>query len=195
MSHAYDTRTFTVASNALPSSFASLEDFETFSRDAGGIAHERTDGLHYVWGSTRSGWAIYVTRDLLKAASDATALQFLSDRGQTNHFETEHGATAVSMLGPAAVDAAGEQLDRLLSSLRADPSRVYDADYAGIFSEGDVEAALARDYVSAKPAYDSGVRGDEGEGADYLLTYLRSILALLRVAQGQGLSVVHEMAV
>lgn len=195
MSHSYQTRTYTVASQELPPTFASLEGYERFARDAGGRAHARTDGLHHLWGSTRSGWAIYLTRNMLRAAPDLTALQFLSDKGHSYTFETEHELTAVSVLAPAAVDAAAEQLDRLLSSIRANPSLVYDADEAGIFSGEDVEAAAARDYVSAQPAYDNQVRGDEGEGADYLLTYLRSILALLRTAQGEGLSVVHALAI
>jgi hypothetical protein len=72
---------------------------------------------------------------------------------------------------------------------------VYDADEAGVFSGRDVEAALARDYVSTNPALDRQVRGDEGEGADYLFTYLRSVLALLRTAQGQELSVAHALTV
>jgi hypothetical protein len=195
MSHAYGTRTFTVSSQELPSSFSSLEEFETFSREAGGSAHARSDGFHHLWGSTRNGWAIYLTRNLLRSAPELTSLQFLSDSGHTYTFETEHGRTGVSVLPPAAVDAAAEQLDRLLSSLGADPMRVYDADEGGVFSDGDVEAALARDYMSASPAYDRQVRGDEGEGADYLFTYLRSILALLRTAQGQRLSVVHALTI
>ena len=195
MSHAYDTRTFTAEPRALPPSWASLEEYEAFARDAGGIAHARSDGLHHLWGSTRSGWAIYLTRNLLRSDPDAAALRFLTDSGHTYTFESEYGFTAVSVLDSAAVDAAAEQLDRLLSSLRADPVRVYDADEAGMFSDGDVEAALAREYVSASPAYDREVRGDEGEGADYLCTYLRSVLALLRTARGQGLSVVHALTV
>jgi hypothetical protein len=195
MSHAYGTRTFTVASHELPSSFASLEEFEAFARKAGGEANARAGGLHDLWGSTRSGWAIYTTRNLLRSAPTATALQFLSDRGHAYRFETEYGFTAVSVLDAGAIAAAAEQLDQLLSVLRADPARACDADEAGMFSDGDAEAALARDYLSATPAYDSQVRGDEGEGADYLFTYLRSILALLRAAQGQKLSVVHSLTV
>ena len=194
MSHSYETRTFTVSSEKLPSSFSSLEEFETFSREAGGIAHARSDGFHHLWGSTRSGWAIYLMRNLLRSYPDATSLQFLSDKGQTYNFETEYGLTAVSVLDSRAVDAAVEQLDQLLSSLRADPAQIYDADEGGVF-DADVETALARDYVSAKPAFDNQVRGDEGEGADYLLTYLRSVLALLRTAQGEELSVVHALTV
>jgi hypothetical protein len=195
MSHAYDTRTFTVPSQKLPSSFSSLEEFESFEMEAGGIAHARSDGLHHLWGSTRSGWAIYVVRNLLRSAPDLTALQFLSDTGHTYTFETEYGLTGVSVLDSSAVDAAAEQLDRLLDSLRADPQRAYDADEAGMFSDPDVESALRRDYVCAQPAFDSQVRGDEGEGADYLFTYLRSVLALLRAAQGEGLFVVHALVV
>jgi hypothetical protein len=195
MSHAYGTRTFTVPSGEVPSSFSSLENFETFARAADSGARARSDGFHHLWGSTRNGWAIYLMRNLLRSYPDAPSLQFLSDKGQTYNFETEHELTAVSVLDSAAVDAAAEQLDRLLSTLRADPVRIYDADEGGVFSDGDVETALARDYVSAKPAFDNQVRGDEGEGADYLLTYLRSVLALLRSAQEQRLAVVHALTV
>lgn len=195
MSHAYGTRTFTVSSHEVPSSFSSLEDFDAFKQKAGGIAHERTDGFHYLAGSTRSGWAIYTTQNLLQSAPNAPALQFLVESGHTYRFESEYGFTAVSVLDSTAVDAAAEALDGLLSALRADPLRVYDADEGGVFSDGDVEAALARDYVSVRPTFDRQVRGDEGESADYLFTYLRSILAVLHAAQREGLSVVHSLIV
>jgi hypothetical protein len=195
MSHAYDTRTFTVSSEEVPSTFASLEDFQNFKTEAGGKAHARTDALHYVWGSTRSGWAIYLMRNLLDSAPDYPALQFLTDKGHTHTFETEYGSTSVSMLDATGVAAAVAQFDGLLSSMKEAPDRVYEADHGGIFSDQDVETAAARDYVSAKPAYDDQVWGDEGQSADYLFTYLRSVLAVLRSAQEQGLSVVHVMVI
>jgi hypothetical protein len=49
--------------------------------------------------------------------------------------------------------------------------------------------------VSAKPAFDRQVRGDEGQSADYLLTYLRSMLALLYTAHTQRLAVVHMLEI
>ncbi|MDB4908064.1 MAG: hypothetical protein JWO05_2848 [Gemmatimonadetes bacterium] len=194
MSHAYLTRTFTVASHELPSTLASLEEFDALKLEAGGRAGSRVDGLHHLGGTTRSGWAIYTTQGLLRSFPAGTALQFLEDSGQYR-FETELGLTAVTVLDSAAVDAAAEQLDQLLSNLAADPIRVYFADDGGIFGDGEVEAALARDYVSANPAFDRQVGGDDGEGADYLFTYLRSMLALLRTAQAQQLSVVHSLRV
>lgn len=195
MSHSFETRTITVSPQELSSSFSSLEEFEEFRRNASGIAHGRSDGLHHLAGSTRSGWAIYLIKNLLEACPDTSSLQFLADKGQTFNFETEYGQTAVSVIASDAVDTAVKQLDGLLSSLRADPTPIWNADDEGMFSDGEAETAVARDYVSAKPAYDRQVRGDEGQGADYLLTYLRSMLALLRTAQGQGLSVVHTLVV
>lgn len=194
MSHSYSTRTFTVPANTLPATFASIEAFDAFSKDAGGAAHDRTDGLHHLWGETRSGWAIELTRKLLESMPDTSALTFLTDAGTTNKFENEYGFTAVSVLDPQAVTRAADRLAALLVTLQADPMPVYRADYAAIF-DADVEPALARDYVSSKPAFDPQVRGDEGQSADYLCTYWRSMLALLRAAQREGSGVVHSLTV
>jgi len=72
-----------------------------------------------------------------------------------------------------------------------------DADTDGsMFGVEEAAAALARDYVSSKPAYDYGnVRGDEGQGADYLFTWLRSVLRVIEVAHAEGRSVVHVLEI
>jgi len=194
MSHSYSTRTFSVAADRLPATFASLAEFDAFAKDAGGAAHDRADGLHHLWGDTRSGWAIYITKKLLESLPDATALGFLTDEATTIKFEDEHGFTAVSVLAPQAVTRAADRLADLLRTLQADPMPLYRAEYAGVFN-ADVEAALARDYTSNNPRFDPQVGGDEGQSADYLCTYWRSMLALLRTAERDGLGVVHSLTV
>lgn len=194
MSHSYSTRTFTVPANILPATFASLEEFDALAKDAGGVAHDRTDGLHHLWGDTRSGWAIYITKKLLESFPDASALQFLTDEAMTIKFEDEYGFTAVSALDPPAVTRAAGRLAEMLAALKAEPMRVYDADYAGVLYD-DVGEALARDYTSNNPRFDGQVGGDEGQSADYLCTYWRSMLALLRTAEREGAGVVHSLKV
>lgn len=194
MSHSYTTRAYTVRAQGLPATFASLEEFEAFAQDAGDVAHGRTDGLHHLWGHTRGGWAIYLTKRLLAELPDTSTLQFLTDAGTTVKFEDEYGFTAVSVLDPQAVVRAADRFEAVLQTLKAEPMRVWDADTGGVLYD-DVSEALARDYTSNNPAFDRQVRGDEGEGTDYLCTYWRSILALLRAAQHEGAGVVFSLKV
>jgi hypothetical protein len=191
MSIEYLSETFSVPDNRIPAKFGSKEDFAAFATDAKGEARERPGGLHYLHGSTRSGWALLTAWNAAKAASGNEVLSFLSCKGRTVDFDDEHGNTAVSVLSPAEVKDAAARLQALLVALRANPAAVYDADEAGVFYEDDVEKALARDYVTANPRFDRQVRGDEGESADYLLTFLRSTLAVLNSAAAEGLAVAH----
>jgi hypothetical protein len=87
------------------------------------------------------------------------------------------------------------ELKQLLLRLAANPDAVYDAEESGNFCDGDVEKALKRDYVSANPALDPLVMGDEGSSADYLFVFLRSILAVFENATAEDLMVVHELRV
>ena len=70
---------------------------------------------------------------------------------------------------------------------------VCDADAAGMNSTDEVLEAAQRDYVSERPGLDHQVRGDEGEGADYLFTWLRSIRAVLQEARAKHLAVAHVL--
>jgi hypothetical protein len=70
---------------------------------------------------------------------------------------------------------------------------VYEAEDYGCLGEGDVEAALNREYVSAQPWFDPEVKGDEGQSADYLFVYLRSVLTVIQNANLEGLLVVYEL--
>ena len=193
MSHSYGTRSFTVPLDTLPATFNTLEEFDAFSKDVGGKAHDKPEGFHHLFGDTRSGWAIDTTANLLASLPDTSALQFLTFEATTRKFEDEHGFTAVSILDAPAVERAARQLAQVLVTVQDQPMLLYDADKGGVLY--DVESVLARDYVSKTPAYDQQVRGDEGQSADYLLTYLRSVLALLRTAQKERLGVVHGLTV
>lgn len=46
--------------------------------------------------------------------------------------------------------------------------------------------ALARQFVSANPAYDAHVSGNDGQSAHCLFVYLRGILALTNLARHQS---------
>ena len=191
MSIEYLSETFSVPDDRIPATFGSKEEFATFATHAKGEARQRPGGLHYLHGSTRSGWALLTAWNAAKAVSGNEVLSFLSGKGRTADFDDEHGNTAVSILSPSEVKDAAGRLQALLVALRVNPAAVYDADHAGVFYGDDVEKALARDYVSAKPRFDTQVRGDEGESADYLFTFLRSMLAVLNSAAAQELAVAH----
>jgi len=167
MSHSYSTRTFATEESSLPSSFACLKDFERFSKDAASDARNTPGKLYYVSGDTRSGWAIYTIRNLLRTG-DFSAIQFLTDSGHEYKFESEHGSTSVALVTPTQQVQVIAELKRLMSELAANPGAAYDAEEFGIYSDGDVEAALQRDYVCPQPAFDPHVVGDEGQSADYL---------------------------
>jgi hypothetical protein len=191
MSIEYLSETFSVPDNRIPAKFGSTEDFEAFATDAKGVARVRSGGLHYLHGSTRTGWALLTAWNAAKAGSGNEVLSFLSCKGRTADFDDEHSNTAVSVLSPAEVKDAAGRLQALLVALRANPAAVYDADDAGVFYGDEVEKALARDYVSAKPRFDKQVSGDDGQSADYLLTFMRSTLAVLNSAAAEGLAVAH----
>src|SRR5215216_263832 len=194
MSHSYSTRTFATEENSLPSSFASLEDFKRFSQDAASAAINKPGKLYHVWGHTRSGWAIYTIKNLLKTG-DFVAIQFLTDSGHQFKFEDEHGSTSVAVVTPMQQVQVIADLGRLLSELVVNPDAAYDAEEFGIYCDGDVEAALQRDYVCPNPAFDPQVLGDEGQSADYLFVYLRSVLEVTKNAHAEGLTVVHVLEI
>jgi len=195
VSHTFVTRTFTASANDFPGSFSSIDAYEKFVAVAGGEAIEGSEKLHHLWGATRSGWAIYTTKNILKSAN-LPSLQFLTDAGQQYEFEDEHTSkTSVAVFNLVEQKQVISDLKMLLSQLAANPDAVYDAEKSGNLCDGDVEEALKRDYVSANPALDPLVRGDEGSSADYLFVFLRSILTLFENANAEGLMLVHELRV
>jgi hypothetical protein len=187
MSHAYSTSTYIVARDTpLPASAEQMKNLWKATID--GASPPRR-----VTGSSRNGWAIYMLGHLLDRV-DLPALGCLRLQHEDASFEDEHGRSSVSILRDGRLAAAADAMANLLAALRAEPSIVYDAEFAGIFSDDDVEVALARDYISEQPAFDYGnVRGDEGESADYLMVWLRSIAAVMGSARQQGLAVAHEI--
>jgi hypothetical protein len=195
MSHSYDTSTYAAEPSLVPAQIASPEAVSPLATAAFLEQKESPVPLVYVSGTTRSGWAIYTSKALIEAV-DLPSLSFLSDQGQ-HRFETEHDFTAVTILQPSSVASVAADLRRLLEGVRNDPMLAMDADSSGCLDGvDDVARAVARDYVSSMPAFDYGnVRGDEGQGADYLFTWLRSILRVLEAAHSRGRAVVHELKV
>jgi hypothetical protein len=153
------------------------------------------DKLIYVSGDTRSGWALFVLKALIEAV-ELPSLAFLTDRGQ-HRFETEYGFTDVAVLERSSLASVASDLERLLELVKGNPMLAMDADSDGsMFGVEEVATAVARDYVSSKPAYDYGnVAGDEGQGADYFFTWLRSVLRVVEVARSDGRAVVHVLKV
>jgi len=194
MSHSYDTSTYAADASLVPERLTSPDQLRVLSTPAF-VEQEQSPGtLVYMFGSTRSGWAIYTSKALVEAVN-LPSLRFLSDEGQ-HKFETEHGFTAVTIFEPGSLPGVASDLRRLLDLVKQDPILAMDADAEGMFGVEEVAAALARDYVSPKPAFDYGnVSGDDGQSADYLFTWLRSILRIVEVAQSSGRAVVHELKV
>ena len=122
------------------------------------------------------------------------ALAFLTDAGHQYEIQGEFDQkTTVTVLDQSSQKQAIAQLQQLLLDLKESPEIVYDAEEFGHLSEGDVEAALNREYVSAMPYLDQEVFGDEGEGADYLFVYLRSVLQVIQNANSEGLMVIYSL--
>ena len=195
MSHSYDTATYAAEAGQVPARLESPEDLSPLSTAAFLEQEKAPDPLVYVSGTTRSGWAVYTCKALLEALA-LPSLGFLSDRGQ-HRFETEHGFTAVTVLAPSALSGVASDLRTLLERVKAEPMLALHADADGsMYGLDEIAEALARDYVTSKPAFDYGnVRGDEGQGPDYFFTWLRSILRVVEVAQARGQAVVHELSV
>ena len=191
MSHSSETRIFTAPAASVPPRVASVEDYEALAHGPGALACARTDKLHHVFGSTRSGYAIYFFAELL-AAFDFPALTFLTDSGQQYAFEGEYGTTLVEVLDAEKQRAVIVQMNALFAALRANPTIAYEAENFGHLCDGDIEKALARDYVSGRPYADTEVYGDEGDTADYLFTYLRSVLKVVENALDEGLVVIFS---
>jgi len=195
MSHSYSTSTYAAEAGQLPARLDSPDQVRALSSAAFLQQKEAPGTLVHVSGATRSGWAIYVVKALLEAV-DLPSLGFLAESGQ-QRFETEHGFTEVTVLDSARASAAASDLRRLLELVRANPMLAMDADTDGsMFGVEEVASALARDYVSSRPAFDyQNVRGDDGQGADYLFTWLRSVLRVLERAHADGRIVIHELKV
>jgi hypothetical protein len=134
-----------------------------------------------------------VLKNILKA-KPFPALEFLTDTGHQYRIEGEFDQyTNVTVLDRSSQKQVVAELQQLLLDLKVNPEIVYEAEEFGNLSRGDVEAALNRDYVSARPSLDPEVSGDEGEGADYLFVYLRSVFTVIQNANSEGLMVVFTL--
>lgn len=193
MSHSYSTSTYAAEASQVPARLDSPDQLQALSNAAFLQQTDAPGGLVHVSGATRSGWAVYVVKALVEAL-DLPSLGFLADRGQYM-FETEDGSTAVTVLEPASLSSVAAALRHLLERVRENPMLAMDADTDGsMMGVEEVAAAVARDYVSARPSYDyKNVRGDEGQGADYLFTWLRSVLRVIELAQSEGRAVIHKL--
>jgi len=193
MSHSSKTRIFTAPAGSFPSGASFIVQYQDLCRTAGGAAYNRKDKLHHVFGSTRGGYAIYTLKKILKT-KPYPALEFLTDTGHQYQFKGEFDQDIlVTVLDHATQKQVVAELLQLFRDLKANPDVVYEAEEFGNLCDGEVEAALDRDYVSATPSVDPQVSGDEGEGADYLFAYLRSVLTVIQNATSEGLVVIYEL--
>jgi hypothetical protein len=193
MSHTYSTDTFSLAPQSVPASFDSAEAFDVFYHNL--PSADNSNMLRSVRGSTRDGWAIYLLQHVLERM-DFTRLQFLTGKIHRYNFEHEYGSfSRISVIYPAELADTIADLEQLLVMLKDNADVVYDADEVGVFSDGEVEVASERDYVSANPAYDPNVAGEDGQSADYLFVLLRSILMVLKNAQQAGFVVLHLLRI
>lgn len=188
MSHTYDTTTFAVVPPASPSAGLPAEPSTTYAYERSQVPGEP---LLYTSGATRSGWAIYQTGVMLEKLN-LPALAFLTVDGSEKLLPTEgdrHGYTIIDSARQPEVIA---QFHAFFAQLKAD--HMLAEDYAGMYGYDEILPALGRAYVSAQPAYDRQVWGEDGQSADYLFTFLRSILAVIENARTEGLWVVHELS-
>jgi hypothetical protein len=193
MSHNSETTIFTAPTDGFPSDASFIEQFQSFRSTAVGIAYNRKDKLHYVSGSTRSGYAIETLNNILDIRP-FPALEFLTWTGHQYQLKGEFDADImVTVLDQTRQKQVISELQQLFLDLKANPEIVYEAEDYGYLDEGYVEAALERDYTCARPSSDPKVSGDEGQSADYLFVYLRSVLSVIQNANSEGLMVVYEM--
>jgi hypothetical protein len=193
MSHSSETRIFTAPTEGFPFGASFIEQYQSLCITAGGAAYNRKDKLHHVFGSTRSGCAIETLNNILKTIP-FPALEFLTYTGHQYQFKGEFGQDImVTVLDRSSQKQVIAELQQLFFELKENPDIVYEAEDFGYLDEGDVEAALNRDYVSARPSLDPEVKGDEGGGADYLFVYLRSVLTVIQNANSEGMMVVYEL--
>jgi hypothetical protein len=188
MSHSYGTSTFVIVPPiSFPEGFPAAQS-ATYAYERSQVSGEP---LVYMRGDTRSGWALYQTGIILKRL-DLPALAFLTVDGAENLIPTEgdrHGYTIIDSARQPEVIA---QFHAFFAQLKADPMLAED-DFYGTYDDDQIAPALARDYVSSNPAYDPEVWGEDGQSADYLFTFLRSVLAVIANARAEDLWAVHEL--
>src|SRR5262245_29547056 len=112
MSHSYSTSTFSAEADRLPARLDSPDQVGELGSAAFLQQKDAPGTLVYVWGDTRSGWALTVVRALIDAL-DLPSLGFLAYRDQYK-FETEHGYTAITVLEPARLPKVASDLRHLL---------------------------------------------------------------------------------
>jgi hypothetical protein len=189
MSHSYDTWTFAIVPTP------SLPDGS--SAPSTSYAYERSkaagEPLVYMSGTTRSGWAIYQTQAILNRLN-LPALAFLTVSGTENLLPTEGDKLGYSIIDSTRQPQVIAQFHEFFARLKADPMLACDDEY-GMYDDDEIAPALARDYVSSNPVYDRNVAGEDGQRADYLFVYLRSILKVIENAHAEGLWAVHKLAI
>jgi hypothetical protein len=188
MSHTYDTTTFAIRPPTCPSEGLSAMPFTTYAYERSQIPGEP---LVYTSGATRSGWAIYQTGFILEKLN-LPALAFLTVDGAENLLRTEDGQHGYTIIDSARQPEVIAQFHAFFAQLKAE--HMLAEDYEGRYGYDEILPALARDYVSSQPAYDPQVWGEDGQSADYLFTFLRSILAVIENARAEGLWAVHELS-
>jgi hypothetical protein len=189
MSHTYDTTTFAIVPPASSSEGLPATPSSTYAYERSQVPGEP---LVYTWGATRSGWAIYQTGIILKRL-DLPALAFLTVDGAEHPLATEGGQHGYTIIDTARQPEVIAQFHAFFAQLKADPMLAED-DFYGTYDDDEIAPALARDYVSSRPSLDSEVWGEDGQSADYLFTFLRSILAVIENARAEGLWAVHELS-
>lgn len=189
MSHSYGTTTFAIVPPASGARDLPAKPSSTYAYERSKVPGE---ALVYTWGDTGSGWALYQTEAILKRL-DLPALAFLTVDGTEHSLPTEgdkHGYTIIDSARQPEVIA---QFHVFFAKLKEDPMLAEDDRY-GVYDDDQIAPALARDYVSSSPAYDPQAWGEDGQSADYLFTFLRSVLAVIENARKEGLWAVHELS-
>lgn len=189
MSHTYDTSTYAIAPDPGLPDGSSGPPTSIYSY---GRIRPEGEALLYTSGATRSGWAIYQTEAILSRLN-LPALAFLTDGGTENLLPTEGCKHGYAIIDSARQPEVIAQFHELFARLKENPMLAADDDY-GIYDDDQIAPALARDYVSANPCYDYlNVDGEDGQSADYLFVYLRSVLAVIENAKVAGLWAVHRL--
>jgi hypothetical protein len=143
-----------------------------------------------MFGTTKGGWALAQVGQILKELP-STSLEFLAGESGRK-IQLEDRLRFVVVLAGRERRQAVSEMRTLLDQLTREPQSLMRF-CPGFLDEGEVVAALRRDYAgSASSGLNNKLStGDEGDGDEYLCAYLKSTLDVMLCADEGDLAFVH----
>ena len=181
MSTTYFTWVFPVLPGQVPASDASFDDVSGFMNI--GVALNRT-----LASASRNDWLNVNIQTLSSRFADG-GFEFLALDGRTPCCDRSGARWIVSVLDGPAIERLISAIERLLESARVEPGA-----FAQALGQGDDATTVAEALRSSSDVYDA-VQGppgeEEGDGPDYLFSYLKCLLSVARYARENGAWLSH----